>query len=153
MAQHADLCRDDVELFADDVADRCQQCAVVRAVALGLRQFMGHIEARQVVGQRLTTALLTGGFGDGGGNGGGALGHANVRGRIDLGLIEQTDLSSCILNAGGFTPQKPLKRATQRDPRKIKAWLKREYPRIALRAKREKAVIYWSHETGVNNQG
>ena len=56
------------------------------------------------------------------------------------------------LKRWGFTPQKPLKRATQRDPRKIKAWLKQEYPRIALRAKREKAVIYWSDETGVNNQ-
>src|SRR4030067_804590 len=29
---------------------------------------------------------------------------------------------------------------------------KQEYPRIALRARREKAVIYWSDETGVNNQ-
>src|SRR4030065_2509386 len=49
------------------------------------------------------------------------------------------------LKRWGFTPQKPLKRDTQRDPRKIKAWLKQEYPRIALRARRGKAVIYWSH--------
>jgi len=47
--------------------------------------------------------------------------------------------------------QKPLTRATQRDPQKIAAWLEQDYPSIAARAKRERAVIYWSDETGVNN--
>ena len=52
----------------------------------------------------------------------------------------------------GFTPQKPLSRATQRSDAAIARWLDREYPRIARRAKREKALIYWGDETGVSNQ-
>ncbi len=52
----------------------------------------------------------------------------------------------------GFSAQKPLTRATQRDPQKIAAWLEQDYPSIAARAKREKAAIYWSDETGVCNQ-
>ena len=56
------------------------------------------------------------------------------------------------LKRWGFTAQKPLTRATQRDPQKIAAWLEQDYPAIAARAKRERAVIYWSDETGVNNQ-
>ena len=45
-----------------------------------------------------------------------------------------------------------MTRATQRDPQKIAAWLEQDYPSIAARAKREKAAIYWSDETGVCNQ-
>ena len=56
------------------------------------------------------------------------------------------------LKRWGFTTQKPLTRATQRDPQKIAAWLAQDYPSIAARAKRERAVIYWSDETGVCNQ-
>jgi transposase len=52
----------------------------------------------------------------------------------------------------GFTPQKPLSRATQRSDLAIQHWLEREYPKIARRAKREKALIYWGDETGVSNQ-
>ena len=52
----------------------------------------------------------------------------------------------------GFSAQKPLTRATQRDPQKIAVWLEQDYPSIAARAKREKAVIYWGDETGVCNQ-
>ena len=52
----------------------------------------------------------------------------------------------------GFTPQKPLSRATQRSDAAIQRWLEREYPKIARRAKREKALIYWGDETGVSNQ-
>lgn len=52
----------------------------------------------------------------------------------------------------GFTPQKPLSRATQRSNAAIERWLEREYPKIARRAKREKALIYWGDETGVSNQ-
>jgi transposase len=51
-----------------------------------------------------------------------------------------------------FTPQKPLSRATQRSDTVIRRWLEQEYPKIARRAKREKALIYWGDETGVSNQ-
>ena len=56
------------------------------------------------------------------------------------------------LKRWGFSAQKPLTRATQRDPQKIAAWLEHDYPSIAARAKRDKAVIYWSDETGICNQ-
>lgn len=51
-----------------------------------------------------------------------------------------------------FTPQKPLSRATQRSPAAITAWLKRDYPRLARRARQQKATIYWGDETGLSNQ-
>jgi DDE superfamily endonuclease/Winged helix-turn helix len=56
------------------------------------------------------------------------------------------------LKRWGFSARKPLTRATQRDPQKIAVWLEQDYPSIAARAKREKAAIYWSDETGVCNQ-
>lgn len=56
------------------------------------------------------------------------------------------------LKRWGFSAQKPLTRASQRDPQKIAAWLNEAYPLIAARAKRERAVIYWSDETGICNQ-
>jgi transposase len=52
----------------------------------------------------------------------------------------------------GFTPQKPLSRATQRCNAAIARWLEQEYPKIARRAKREDALIFWGDETGVSNQ-
>jgi transposase len=54
------------------------------------------------------------------------------------------------LKRWGFTAQNPLTRATPRDPQRIAAWREQDYPRIAARAKREKAVIHWSD--GVRDQ-
>ena len=45
-----------------------------------------------------------------------------------------------------FTPQKPLTRATQRSDGAIAARLKRDYPKIARRAREEQALIYWGPE-------
>jgi len=56
------------------------------------------------------------------------------------------------LKRWGMTPQKPLTRATQRSPAAVAAWLKRDYPAIARRARRERAVVYWGAETGISNQ-
>jgi transposase len=56
------------------------------------------------------------------------------------------------LRRWGLTPQKPLVRAKQRRPAAIAAWLERDYPAIARRAKVAKAVIYWGDETGISNQ-
>lgn len=56
------------------------------------------------------------------------------------------------LKRWGFTPQKPLKKAFEQNPRKVKAWLEQEYPQIAAQAKAEGAEIYWGYQTGVNNQ-
>jgi transposase len=56
------------------------------------------------------------------------------------------------LRRWGMTPQKPLARATQRSPAAVAAWLERDYPAIAKRAKRERGVVYWGDETGISNQ-
>jgi transposase len=56
------------------------------------------------------------------------------------------------LQRWGMTPQKPLARAKERSPAAVAAWLARDYPAIARRAKAAKAVIYWGDETGISNQ-
>ena len=56
------------------------------------------------------------------------------------------------LRRWGMTPQKPLVRAKERSPAAVAAWLERDYPAIARRAKAAGAVIYWGDETGMSNQ-
>jgi hypothetical protein len=56
------------------------------------------------------------------------------------------------LKRSGLTAQKPLTRATPRDPQRIAAWRAQDYPSIAARTKHEKAVIHWSDETDVRDQ-
>jgi transposase len=56
------------------------------------------------------------------------------------------------LRRWGMTPQKPLARAKERSPGAIRAWLERDYPAIAKRAKAARAGIYWGDETGISNQ-
>jgi transposase len=48
----------------------------------------------------------------------------------------------------GLTPQKPLKRAYERDPAAIEAWKHDIYPGIARRAKQRGAEIYFWDESG-----
>jgi len=55
------------------------------------------------------------------------------------------------LAAWGFTPQKPVRRAFERNPEAVKRWLKEEYPAIRACAKREKAEIYWGDEMGLRS--
>jgi transposase len=50
-----------------------------------------------------------------------------------------------------FTPQKPLKRAYEQNPKAVKKWLEKDYPEIAANAKAEKAEIHWGDETGLAN--
>lgn len=56
------------------------------------------------------------------------------------------------LAAWGFTPQKPIRRATERDDAAIGSWLRRDYKKIAARARKEGAEIHWADETGLSNQ-
>src|ERR1700694_440773 len=48
----------------------------------------------------------------------------------------------------GLTPQKPLKRAYERDPAAIEAWKNDIYPSIARQAKKRGAEIYFWDESG-----
>ena len=56
------------------------------------------------------------------------------------------------LRRWGFTPQRPVKRARERQDAAIRAWLEHDYPQIAARAKAAGAEIHWGDETGISNQ-
>jgi transposase len=55
------------------------------------------------------------------------------------------------LKRWGFTPQKPLKVAIQRNPQKVKQWLEVDYPAIKKRAQQEGATIFWGDEMGLSS--
>lgn len=53
----------------------------------------------------------------------------------------------------GYTPQRPMKRALERNPVQVAQWLADTYPAIQARAKAENALIYWGDETAVAEDG
>ena len=55
------------------------------------------------------------------------------------------------LSRWGFTPQKPVKRAYEQNPKAVAQWQEMVYPQIQARAKQEKAEIHWGDETGIQN--
>lgn len=57
------------------------------------------------------------------------------------------------LQRWGLTPQKPLRKAYEQDPRAVERWLQDEYPAIAARAQTEGAEIHWGDETGIEQNG
>ena len=56
-----------------------------------------------------------------------------------------------LLKRWGFTPQKPVRRAYEQDPKAVARWLEEEYPTIARLAKSKKAMILWGDEMGVRS--
>jgi len=55
------------------------------------------------------------------------------------------------LRSWGLTPQKPVRRAYEKDDRAVRAWLQERYPAIHARAKRENAEIHWGDEMGLRS--
>lgn len=55
------------------------------------------------------------------------------------------------LRAWGFTPQKPARRALERNPELVERWLSERYPEIEKRARRERARILWADEMGLRS--
>lgn len=51
----------------------------------------------------------------------------------------------------GFTPQKPVRRAFEKNPEEVRRWLREEYPAIRKQAKRERAEIHWADEMGLRS--
>jgi len=51
----------------------------------------------------------------------------------------------------GLTPQKPLRRAYEQNPKAVARWLKVEYPRIRRQAWGECAEIHWGDEMGMRS--
>jgi len=58
---------------------------------------------------------------------------------------------SRLLGQLGLSAQRPLWRAYQQDPAKVERWLRDEYPKIAARAKREHAQIFFGDEAGIRS--
>jgi transposase len=52
------------------------------------------------------------------------------------------------LKRWGFTAQKPLRRAYQRQDSAVKKWLEDTYPQIAHKAREQRAEIHWGDEAG-----
>lgn len=55
------------------------------------------------------------------------------------------------LKRWGFTPQKPTRRAYERNDREVRRWLVEEYPGIKRAAARERAEIHWGDEMGMRS--
>jgi transposase len=51
----------------------------------------------------------------------------------------------------GFTPQKPVRHAYERDEAAVQRWVEETYPVIRVAAKKENALIYWGDEMGVRS--
>ena len=55
------------------------------------------------------------------------------------------------LKSWGYTPQKPITKAFEQNPKRVKEWLDKEYPAIKKRAAKENAVIYFEDEVGMRS--
>jgi transposase len=72
-------------------------------------------------------------------------------------IAQRTGLQVSVRTAGrylkrwGFTPQKPLRRAYERDPVAVARWKQEEYPAIVRQAKAEKAEIHWGDQLGARS--
>ena len=55
------------------------------------------------------------------------------------------------LREWGFTPQKPVRRAYEKNSQAVQRWLTEEYPALQRRAKATKALIYWGDEMGLRS--
>jgi transposase len=55
------------------------------------------------------------------------------------------------LRRWGFTPQKPLQRAYEQDPKAVQKWLEEDYPAIEAKAQEQKGEIHWADETGLRS--
>jgi len=66
---------------------------------------------------------------------------------IELGVTAVGDL----LHRVGLTPQKPMRRAYQRDATEIQAWKEQNYPEKKKNAKKERAEIFWLDEASIRS--
>jgi transposase len=55
------------------------------------------------------------------------------------------------LRSWGLSPQKPIRKAYEQNPEKVARWLEVDYPAIARKAKKDKAIILWLDQTGLRS--
>ena len=69
-------------------------------------------------------------------------------------IQEKMGVALCLTSVGkllaslDITPQKPLRRAYERDPRMVERWCQEDYPKLKQRAKRLGAMIFFLDEAG-----
>jgi transposase len=69
----------------------------------------------------------------------------------EYGIKVSSTTAGRYLKAWGLTPQKPVRRAYERNNKAIQQWLKEDYPAWVKKAKREGATIYWGDEAGLRS--
>lgn len=69
----------------------------------------------------------------------------------ELGLRRSRWVWGRWLRGHNFTPQRPARRAYERDPAAVERWLAEQYPRVEAEAKAEGAEIHWLDEAGVRS--
>jgi len=69
-------------------------------------------------------------------------------------ILEKMQVALCLTSVGkllarlNITPQKPLRRAYERDPQAVAMWLTETYPQLKRRAKKAGAMIFFLDEAG-----
>ena len=56
-----------------------------------------------------------------------------------------------LLKRQGLTPQRPVRRAYERDDEEVQKWIKGTYPAIKKQAKKQGAEIYWLDEASIRS--
>ena len=73
-------------------------------------------------------------------------------------IQEKMGVELCLTSVGKLlaqlelTPQKPLRRADERDPLRIELWKGEEFPKLKKRARKHGAKIYFLDETGFSSE-
>ena len=73
-------------------------------------------------------------------------------------IKERFDVEVCLATVGSIllrlniTPQKPLRRAYERDPEAVEQWVEKTYPKLRKRAKANGASIYFLDEAGFSSE-
>lgn len=64
-------------------------------------------------------------------------------------MIERTICN--YLHRWGFSPQRPIKRAYEQQPKAVQEWLDNKYPEIQRQCEKENGEIHWADETGISS--
>lgn len=68
-----------------------------------------------------------------------------------LGVILSLNSVGRLLHRQGLTPQKPLRRAYERDEESVDQWVREVYPRVKKHAKNKGAEIFWLDEASIRS--
>lgn len=73
-------------------------------------------------------------------------------------ILEKFGVTMTLVGVGkmlarlNITPQRPLRRAYERDPEAVERWVKKDYPKLRQRAKKLGATIFFLDEAGFSSE-